>query len=113
MTTVDVRWIDARRRLPADGDCVLAAVTGRYPDGEEFWLVLPMHFRRVHPVEETGAVVENRFVDADRVVRAPLGGTTDEQVTHWAELPVLPGTDRREILGPGVPAALATALATD
>ncbi|MGI5371895.1 AQJ64_40280 family protein [Streptomyces iakyrus] len=76
-----VEWIRADERLPYDGAGILAAVTGRYPgeqeddpdslSGQEFWLVLPMYFRRIHPVEETGEIIENCFYDSDGVVRFP------------------------------------------
>ncbi|SFJ41735.1 hypothetical protein SAMN05421835_105157 [Amycolatopsis sacchari] len=110
-----VEWISVDERLPHDGAAVCAAVTGRYPpdeydpepgEGLEFWLVLPMYFRTVHPVEETGEIVENCFVDPDYVVRLPFGGESDETVTHWTALPCLPGTDVHQILGEGVRPAL-------
>lgn len=109
-----IDWIPADERLPFDGAGVVAAVTGRYPaepgadpvTGPEFWIVLPMYFRDVHPVEETGEVVLNCFVDSDRVLRRPPGGGTDEVVTHWAYWPNLPGTDVRKIVGEGVGPAL-------
>jgi hypothetical protein len=111
-----VEWIHAGERLPYDGAGAVAAVTGHYPgdveddpdslSGQEFWLVLPTYFRRLHPVEETVEVIENCFFDADGVVRLPLGGSTDEVVTHWAEPPNLPGTDVQQIIGDGVPSAI-------
>ena len=83
-TTID--WIPADERLPFDGAGVVAAVTGRYPAepgvdpdpliGPEFWIVLPMYFRSVHPVEGTGEVVLDCFIDADQVLRRPPGGET-------------------------------------
>ncbi|MGW4236447.1 AQJ64_40280 family protein [Streptomyces sp. NPDC004749] len=120
MHTVAVEWVPALDRLPKDSDCVLGAITGRYPDGheedpgsrtgEQFWLVLPMYFHSRHVDEETGALFHDCFVDSDRVVRLPYGGATPEQITHWAELPVLPGTTERQILGDDVSSALRTAL---
>jgi hypothetical protein len=112
-----IEWTQVGEGLPGEGACVLAAVTGRYrvdpddddPDslrGQEFWLVLPVYFRHFHPVEETGEVIEDCFVDADEVVRHPHGGSTDEVVTHWAELPDLPGTDVSRIIGGEVRSAL-------
>lgn len=111
-----IEWVSVHERLPHDGASVAAAVTGRYPvdecddcgplSGLEFWLVLPMHFRCCHPVEETGEVIENCFVDADEVVRGPVGDTTDEVVTHWCFLPNLPGTNVPQIIGDGVQPAL-------
>ncbi|MEU3711706.1 AQJ64_40280 family protein [Streptomyces catenulae] len=117
MHTTTVEWIRADERLPRNSDCVIAAVTGRYPSdpgedpepfsGQEFWLVLPMHFSSIHPVEETGEIIENCFHDPDGVIRFPLGGpSSDEVVTHWAELPNLPGADVQSILGDGVGPAL-------
>ncbi len=113
---VTIEWTPVGERLPHDRACVVAAVTGRYPvdpdddpdpcGGQEFWLVLPMYFRRLHPVEETDEVIEDCFVDSDGVVRRPLGGSTDELVTHWAELPNLPGADVSQIIGDGVRPAL-------
>lgn len=113
MTTVEVEWISTGERLPHDRAAVLGAITGRYPGagfaqpGKEFWLVLPMHFRSIHFDEDDDTEIENCFVDADDVVRKPLGGETDEQVTHWAEFPVLPGTQVQQIIGAGVQEALA------
>lgn len=112
-----VEWIRADERLPYDGAGIVAAVTGRYPgepdndpdslDGQEFWLVLPMYFRRLHPVEETGEVIENCFYDSDGVIRFPVGRQTDgEAVTHWAEMPNLPGTNTQRIFGDDVRPAL-------
>ena len=69
--------------------------------------MLPTYFRRVHPVEETGEIIENCFFDSDGVIRLPVGRpTTEEVVTHWAELPNLPGTDVRRIFGADVPTAI-------
>jgi hypothetical protein len=119
MTTVEVEWIDAREGLPRDGDCVLGAITGRYtidagtepgsPAENDFRFVFPMHFRRVHHDEESGRTYTNCFIDADQVPRQPYGddAATDEQITHWAELPVLPGTSEREIRGARVGEILA------
>jgi hypothetical protein len=115
-----VEWIRADERLPYDGAGIVAAVTGRYPgepdgdpeslDGLEFWLVLPMYFRRVHLVEETGELIENCFYDSDDVIRFPVGRPTDgEVVTHWATMPNLPGTNARRILGEDVRPALRAA----
>jgi hypothetical protein len=33
-----VEWISVDDALPGNSASVLAAVTGRYPSGEEFWL---------------------------------------------------------------------------
>jgi len=115
-----VEWIRADERLPSDGAGIVAAVTGRYPgepdddpdslSGREFWLVLPMYFRRVHPVEETGEIIENCFYDSDGVVRLPVGRPTDDEiVTHWAEMPDLPGTNTQRIFGDDVHLALRAA----
>jgi hypothetical protein len=114
-----IEWVSVKDRFPDDGYSVAAAVTGRYRvdhcdppapiSGEEFWLVLHMYFRREHPVEETGEIIENCFVDADYVVRDPLGGSTDELVTHWAYLPTLPGTDVHRLLGDDVQPAIRAA----
>ncbi|WP_435108449.1 AQJ64_40280 family protein [Nocardiopsis synnemataformans] len=103
----EVDWVSVEEGLPHDGAAVLGAVTGRYPDGEEFWLVLPMHFRRTHPDESTGEEIRDVFVDSDWVLRKPHGGDTEEQVTHWAEYPCLPGTAVRQIVGGQVRDALA------
>jgi len=113
-----VEWIRADERLPGDGAGIVAAVTGRYPgepddddpdslDGQEFWLVLPTYFRRVHPVEDTGEIIENCFYDSDGVIRFPVGRPTDEEVvTHWAEMPNLPGLDVQRVFGDDVRPAL-------
>ncbi|TSB30087.1 AQJ64_40280 family protein [Streptomyces benahoarensis] len=105
-----VTWVDARERLPGSGTPVAAAITGRYPAdgaaaGEEFWLVRPMHFTALHRSED-GAEHRDCFVDSDGVVRLPYGHGGAETVTHWAELPTLPGGTTRVVLGDGVRAAL-------
>lgn len=114
---VTMTWHDARESNPLDGDLVIAAVAGRYrsepgetPSSEQdFWFVLPMHFRQLHPVEDTGHVLHDRYLDADRVVRRPFGadGDEDEVVTHWAQLPALPGIGALELTGAAVSGALA------
>ncbi|MFJ8934348.1 AQJ64_40280 family protein [Streptomyces sp. NPDC102365] len=112
-----IEWIRADERLPYDGAGIIAAVTGRYPGeveddpdspfGKEFWLVLPMYFRSLHPLEESEEVIENCFYDSDGVVRFPINGPSSEEVvTHWAEMPNLPGTDVERILGGGVGPAI-------
>lgn len=116
MTTT---WHDARNSHPRDGDLVLAAVAGRHrtepgeaPSSEQdFWFVLPMHFRHLHPVEGTDRVLHDRYLDADRVVRRPFGadGDEDEVITHWAEMPTLPGIGALELTGAVVSDALTAA----
>ncbi|MDT0433603.1 MULTISPECIES: AQJ64_40280 family protein [Streptomyces] len=119
-----VEWIRADERLPHEGAAVVGAVTGRYPgepeadpdslSGREFWLVLPMYFTTVHPVEETGEIIENCFYDADGVVRFPLGGPEcEEVVTHWALPPTLPGTDVRRVHGDAVRPAVRAVIAEE
>lgn len=109
-----VTWVDARERLPHSGAPVAAAVTGRYPaepgsaSGDEFWLVLPMYFTALHWGKD-GTEHHDCFVDSDGIVRLPYGPAGDESVTHWAELPTLPGAATRIVLGEGVPAALRNA----
>ncbi|KAA6224000.1 amine oxidase [Streptomyces albofaciens JCM 4342] len=121
-----VEWVDARERLPRDGMPVAAAITGRYPPdsdaesgsaaaaGEEFWLVMPMYFTTRH-IGEDGAEHRDCFVDSDRVVRLPYGRGRPcaEPVTHWAELPALPGMTVHHVLGDGVEAALQGAWAQE
>lgn len=97
---------------------MLAAITGRYPPepgrspsaDDDFWLVLPMHFRAVHPVGPGRAVLRDCYLDADQVVRFPYGaGRGGEEVTHWAPLPTLPGRTVTQIVGAAVgPAVAAT-----
>ncbi|UXX93606.1 amine oxidase [Streptomyces sp. AD2-2] len=114
-----VTWVDARSALPSSGTPVAAAITGRYPVdsdaesdtalGEEFWLVRPMYFTTLH-FGEDGTEHRDCFVDSDGVVRLPYGLDSAETVTHWAELPTLPGgLAVRAVLGEGVPAALHSA----
>ncbi|GAA2627069.1 hypothetical protein GCM10009863_47470 [Streptomyces axinellae] len=110
-----MKWVDARERLPKDGMPVAAATTGRYPpeagsgaaraDGEDFWLVLPMYFTSLHFAED-GTEHRDCFVDHDRVVRLPYGGPSEETVTHWAQLPTLPGMKVHQLLGPDARAAV-------
>ncbi|MGW4033317.1 AQJ64_40280 family protein [Streptomyces sp. NPDC004838] len=113
-----VTWVDARERLPRSGFPVAAAITGRYPAdgatepdtalGEEFWLVRPMYFTNLH-LSEDGTEHRDCFVDSDGVVRLPYGGTSAETVTHWAELPTLPGGTTHIVLGEDVQPALRNA----
>ncbi|WP_307167995.1 AQJ64_40280 family protein [Streptomyces sp. B3I7] len=46
------------------------------------------------------------FVDSDGVVRLPYGLSSAETVTHWAELPTLPGGVTHVVLGKDVQPAL-------
>ncbi|MFF2808133.1 AQJ64_40280 family protein [Streptomyces sp. NPDC058000] len=115
-----VTWVDTRERLPRSGTPVAAAITGRYPAdsttesetatalGEEFWLVRPMVFTTLHWSED-GTEHRDCFVDSDGVVRLPYGLTSEETVTHWAELPTLPGGMTHGVLGEGVESALRNA----
>lgn len=117
MTSPDtvVTWVDVRDGLPRSGMPVAAAITGRYPaedatepdpaTGEEFWLVRPMVFTALHWSED-GAEHRDCFVDSDGVVRLPHGRDSDETVTHWAELPTLPGGSTHGVLGADVQPAL-------
>ncbi|MFE7314180.1 AQJ64_40280 family protein [Streptomyces sp. NPDC057555] len=110
-----VTWVDVRERLPRIGIPVAAAITGRYPAdsatasdaalGEEFWLVRPMYFTTRHESED-GTEHRDCFVDSDGVVRLPHGLDSDETVTHWAELPTLPGKMTHTVLGEDVQPAL-------
>ncbi|MFJ5302147.1 AQJ64_40280 family protein [Streptomyces sp. NPDC088350] len=121
MTRLDatVTWVAVRDALPSSGTPVAAAITGRYPAdsdtksgtslGEEFWLVRPMYFTTLH-FGEDGTEHRNCFVDSDGIVRLPYGLGGAETVTHWAELPTLPGgLTTRAVLGADVPAALRSA----
>jgi hypothetical protein len=124
-----VTWVDARNALPPSGTPVAAAITGRYPAdsdadsgtesdtalgsdaalGEEFWLVRPMYFTTLH-FGEDGTEHRDCFVDSDGVVRLPYGLPSAETVTHWAELPTLPGEmTTRAVLGEDVQPALQNA----
>lgn len=110
-----VTWVDARERLPRSGTPVAAAITGRIPadrttesdsaSGEEFWLVRPMYFTTLHRSED-GTEHRDCFVDSDGVVRLPHGRPSAETVTHWAELPTLPGGMTHVVLGGDVQPAL-------
>ena len=66
--------------------------------GEEFWLVRPMVFTTLH-FSEDGTEHRDCFVDSDGIVRLPYGLTSAETVTHWAELPTLPGGMTHAVLG--------------
>jgi hypothetical protein len=110
-----VTWVDARDRLPRSGIPVAAAITGRYPadsvtesdtaSGEVFWLVRPMYFTTLHWSED-GAEHRDCFVDSDGIVRLPYGQASAETVTHWAELPTLPGGMTHMVLGEDAQTAL-------
>jgi hypothetical protein len=77
--------------------------------GEEFWLVRPMYFTSLH-FGEDGTEHRDCFVDSDGVVRLPYGLASPETVTHWAELPTLPGgMTTHAVLGADVPTALQNA----
>lgn len=110
-----VEWVDARERLPRSGVPVAAATAGRYPPepgeaaGEDFWLVLPMYFTNRH-IAEDGTEYRDCFVDSDRVVRLPYGRPCAEPVTHWAELPALPGMAVHQVLGEDARAAVRDAM---
>jgi hypothetical protein len=117
-----VTWVDARERLPRDGAPVAAAITGRYPadsagsenasgEGEAFWLVMPMYFTTRH-FSEDGTQHRDCFVDSDGYVRLPYGLAEGETVTHWAELPTLPGRTTHVVLGEDVQPALQDAWRT-
>jgi hypothetical protein len=116
----EVTWVDARERLPRSGTPVAAAITGRYPpdggdesdtaSGEEFWLVRPMVFTTLHFGEDR-AEHRDCFVDSDGIVRLPYGLASEETVTHWAELPTLPGGTTHFRLGEAVQPALQSAWA--
>jgi hypothetical protein len=117
-----VTWFDARESVPPRGHPVAAAITGRYPaegdtdfehtTGEEFWLVRPMYYTP-HHFSDDGVEYNDCFVDSDGVVRMPYGGDSAETVTHWAELPTLPGTTTRFVGGADVRAALQNAWDAD
>ncbi|GIH60885.1 hypothetical protein Msi02_17020 [Microbispora siamensis] len=110
----EVEWVDSRQRLPEDGMPVAAAITGRFASddvdgrdpnaGQEFWLVRPMYFTTRH-FDEDGREYHDCFVDSDGVVRLPYGRDRedhqicDDPITHWAELPTLPGTTVHYLVG--------------
>jgi hypothetical protein len=110
-----VTWVDAREQLPPSGVPVAVATTGRYPPdneaefasglGEEFWLVRPMVFTNLH-FSEDGAEHRDCFVDSDQIIYLPYGLAGGETVTHWAELPALPGGTTHVVLGEDVQPAL-------
>ena len=108
-----VEWVDAHERLPRPGAPVAAATSGRYPaepgqtDGQDFWVVLPMHFTDRHLAAD-GTEYRDCFVDSDSVVRFASGSA--EVVTHWAELPSLPGLTVHRTLGDDARTALRNAL---
>ncbi|MGW3094258.1 AQJ64_40280 family protein [Streptomyces sp. NPDC001102] len=49
------------------------------------------------------------FVDSDGHVHQPYGFADDDTVTHWAELPTLPGMTTHLVLGDDVQPALQNA----
>ncbi len=109
-----VTWVDVRERLPRVGFPVAVAITGRYPGessdsgaalGEEFWLVRTMYFTDRHQAED-GVTYRDCFVDSDGVVRFPYDPDSADSVTHWAELPALPGEATHLLLGEDVRPAL-------
>nr|WP_205825960.1 AQJ64_40280 family protein [Microbispora catharanthi] len=102
-----------------------AAITGRFVSddadeldpnaGQEFWLVRPMYFTTRHFAED-GREYHDCFVDSDGVVRLPYGRDgddpqdCDDPITHWAELPTLPGTTVHYLVGEEAETARANAL---
>ncbi len=121
----EVEWVDSRERLPGDGMPVAAAITGRFVSddadeldpnaGQEFWLVRPMYFTTRHFAED-GREYHDCFVDSDGVVRLPYGRDRDDPqdcddpITHWAELPTLPGMTVHYLVGEEAKTARANAL---
>ncbi|MFD0657113.1 AQJ64_40280 family protein [Thermocatellispora tengchongensis] len=120
----EVEWVDSRERLPEDGTTVAAAITGRFAAGadeedpiagKEFWLVMPMSFVTRH-FDEDGREYNDCFVDFDGYVRPPYGRDgddpqiCDDPITHWAELPTLPGTTAHYLVGEEAKAARDRAL---
>ncbi|WP_399880562.1 AQJ64_40280 family protein [Streptomyces sp. BBFR51] len=113
--TTTVTWVDVRERRPRIGDPVAVAITGRYPaqdaaesgttQRERFWLVRTMYFTDEH-LDEDGVVHRDCFVDSDEVVRFAYDPDSDDSVTHWAELPTLPGEATHLLLGDDVRPAL-------
>ncbi|WP_338678029.1 AQJ64_40280 family protein [Streptomyces sp. SCSIO 30461] len=67
-----------------------------------------MCFTTLH-FSEDGAEHRDCFVDSDGIVRLPYGRGDAETVTHWAELPTLPGGTTHVVLGEDVPSALRNA----
>ncbi|AMM06675.1 amine oxidase [Streptomyces albidoflavus] len=109
-----VTWVDVRERFPEIGMPVAAAITGRYPaegddgdraSGEEFWLVRPMYYTDWYETRD-GVTHHHCFVDSDEVVRLPYDRDSGDSVTHWAELPTLPGTETHFLGGQHVEPAL-------
>jgi hypothetical protein len=127
----EVEWVDVRERLPQEGVPVAAAIAGRFAPGDadecdpgagqEFWLVRPMYFTTLH-FGEDGREYRDCFVDSDGIVRPPYGrdrddpqGPDDPQycddpISHWAELPTLPGTNVHYLVGEEARTARANAL---
>ncbi|MFD5028003.1 AQJ64_40280 family protein [Streptomyces sp. NPDC058373] len=111
-----VTWVDARERFPEVGVPVAVAVTGRYPaegggdtaSGEEFWLVRTVYFTDRYQSED-GGTHHDCFVDSDGVVSFPYAPDRNNSVTHWAELPTLPGTETHFLDGEDVGQALRSA----
>lgn len=110
-------WIDARHVDPPEGYPILAATAGRRPtqngdlpsSEQDFWMVIPMHFERVHFVGGTEETMRDCYLDIDGVVRKPVGSGSPEEVTHWAALPPLPGTSETLLQGASVTSAIAAA----
>ncbi|WP_436735649.1 AQJ64_40280 family protein [Streptomyces sp. BBFR102] len=107
-------WVDVREGMPEIGMPVAVAITGRYPgegddggraSGEEFWLVRTMYFTDWFESQD-GVTHYDCFVDSDEVVRFPYSADSDDSVTHWAELPTLPGTEAHFLAGEDVGPAL-------
>lgn len=95
--------------------------------GQAYWLVRPMVFATSHTCG-AGVVHHDCFFDSDGYTYGPTpeDGTEphdcatypgepgvegnvlpdDEHVTHWAELPVLPGGTTHGLVGKAVPPAL-------
>ncbi|WP_203605528.1 AQJ64_40280 family protein [Streptomyces sp. SID8014] len=109
-----VTWVDVREGRPEIGMPVAVAITGRYPaedddggraSGEAFWLVRTMYYTDWFRTED-GVTHHDCFVDSDEVIRFPYDPESDDSVTHWAELPTLPGTKTHFLGGDDVAPAL-------
>ena len=93
MLEMNVTWYRPAEYLPENCACVLGAMSGHYPNGEPFRVVLPMFFFEEFFDEDTQELYENCFIDDDEVKRFPIPIDDYEVIDFWMPLPPYPVAD--------------------